>query len=63
MQASFRLFVRFAVFGAALFFAVDGRADEIARQWRGVTRVRGALTVEFHEWIHERTTTSDKREG
>jgi hypothetical protein len=62
MQASFRRFVRFAVFGAALFFAIDGRAGEIAKQWRGVTRFRGALSVEFHEWIHERTTTSDKRE-
>ena len=62
VRSAVQRFVRFAVIGAALFFAIDGRADEIAKQWRGVTRVRGALTVEFHEWIHERTTTNDKRE-
>lgn len=43
--------------------AREGCAAENAEQWRAVTRIRGTITVEHHEWTHEADTTGDLREA
>ncbi len=39
--------------GVALVFAHAANAEDIAAQWRGVTRIQGSIFIESKEWIDE----------